>query len=177
MDKFWSRVGNKVPISSWMEIIKIHKNLAWNFKQKKPSGLKCSKRGTSTITIFRNSGPPKVVPLYLLPPYQSLLEIGTKRYRLHLTPDILICQDVLEYLQPQYLILCESGAAPRLLKNPNEGKLPELASHLKGVTQPIRHHLVGSWLPGNKKLAPFIITHKACLERHGSDTGRQEFHL
>jgi len=73
-------------------------------------------------------------------------------------------EDVLEYLQPQYLILCESGAAPRLLKNPNEGKLPELASHLKGVTQPIRHHLVGSWLPGNKKLAPFIITHKGTAQ-------------
>lgn len=73
-------------------------------------------------------------------------------------------EDVLEYLQPQYLILCESGAAPRLLKNPNEGKLPQLASRLKGVTEPIRHHLVGSWLPGNKKLNPFIITHKGSVQ-------------
>lgn len=69
-------------------------------------------------------------------------------------------EDILNYLQPQYVIFCESGAQPRLIKNPNEGKLLSLSSRLEGVTEPIRHHLVGSWMPGNKKFKPFMITHK-----------------
>lgn len=73
-------------------------------------------------------------------------------------------EDILNYLQPQYVIFCESGAQPRLIKNPNEGKLLSLSSRLEGVTEPIRHHLVGSWMPGNKIFKPFMVTHKGAAQ-------------
>lgn len=73
-------------------------------------------------------------------------------------------EDVLEYLQPQYVCLCLPGSAPRLLKNPHEGQLPSLHATITGVTEPIGHHLVGSWMPKNKKIQPFLITHKAPSE-------------
>eukprot|EP00913_Durusdinium_trenchii_P029739 g27871.t1 len=73
-------------------------------------------------------------------------------------------EDVLEYLQPQYVCLCLPGSAPRLLKNPHEGQLPSLHATITGVTEPIGHHLVGSWMPKNKKIQPFLITHKASVK-------------
>lgn len=75
-------------------------------------------------------------------------------------------EDILNYLQPQYVIFCESGAQPRLIKNPNEGKLLSLSSRLEGVTEPIGHHLVGSWMPGNKTIKPFMITHKGAVQKN-----------
>ena len=70
-------------------------------------------------------------------------------------------EDVLEYLQPQYVVLCEVGQPPWVLENPNEFQLPKLTAQLRGNTEPIRDGLVGSWLPEDPQatMTPFKIAY------------------
>ncbi|CAJ1357632.1 unnamed protein product [Effrenium voratum] len=74
-------------------------------------------------------------------------------------------EDVLQYLQPQFVCYCETGKAPLLLQNPKEGCLPQLTARLSGNLQPIRHSLLGHWQPTSKKLQAFHIMYKGCKEQ------------
>ena len=60
------------------------------------------------------------------------------------------------------MVLCEVGQPCRLLENPNEFQLPKLTAELRGITEPIREGLVGSWLPDPQAtITPFKIGYTA----------------
>ena len=80
---------------------------------------------------------------------------------------LFLIQDVLHYLQPQFVVLCEVGQPPRVLENPNEAQVPLLRAELRGTTEPIRHPLVGSWWP-KSQLPAFRISYKNCTSSPGT---------
>ncbi|CAE7226589.1 unnamed protein product [Symbiodinium natans] len=56
-------------------------------------------------------------------------------------------EDVLHYLQPQFVCYCAVGQKPKLLQNPNEGQPPRLEGVVEGDLMPVYHEVIGNWLP------------------------------
>jgi len=84
-------------------------------------------------------------------------------------------EDVLAFLQPEFICFCAAGQAPQLVQNPEHGASPHLYAVLRGEVEPLPSCgggdlLVGSWSATQKSPLPggrhFVIQFKASRE-HG----------
>eukprot|EP00439_Symbiodinium_sp_Y106_P071229 s825_g12.t1 len=84
-------------------------------------------------------------------------------------------EDVLQYLQPQFVCYCAVGQKPKLLANPHAGRAPRIEGVMEGDTMPVYHDLIGTWKPQVQSLvcnlkhqtrpAPQSTVHTCLIQR------------
>ncbi|CAE7254570.1 unnamed protein product [Symbiodinium sp. CCMP2592] len=77
-------------------------------------------------------------------------------------------EDVLQYLQPQFVCYCAVGQKPKLLANPHAGRAPRIEGVMEGDPMPVYHDLIGTWKPQVQKKEGCCITYKGCLQEDGT---------
>lgn len=77
-------------------------------------------------------------------------------------------EDVLQYLQPQFVCYCAVGQKPKLLANPHAGRAPRIEGVMEGDTMPVYHDLIGTWKPQVQKKEGCCITYKGLLQADGT---------
>ncbi|CAE7409591.1 unnamed protein product, partial [Symbiodinium sp. CCMP2456] len=73
-------------------------------------------------------------------------------------------EDVLQYLQPQFVCYCAVGQKPKLLANPKAGQAPRIEGLMEGDTMPVYNDVIGTWKPYVQTKDACIITYKGSMQ-------------